>query len=114
MSSALLDDSEGEVLPVTRPRSWHMRFALFWFREAFDRTGAAGLLCEERQIAFAIRLEHDPMAVGRPDGKAVLTLEWERQPPNRTRRGHVVDPDDGFLTVVAAEDQLFPVPRSTN
>ena len=67
--------AERESFARLRPRFRHMGGSLVGFGEAFGGVGAVGSLPEDAGSAFAIRLERDPLAVGRPDGYRFL-------PPN--------------------------------
>ena len=92
-----LRDAEQESVAVRRPGLRRMRFARLRRGEAF-RGAAVGRLPEDGEVAVAVRLKRDALAVRRPDRKTVVAAG--RESLHRARPGQVVDPDDRLLVVV--------------
>ncbi len=72
--------------------------------ETLGASHAVGALHEDRLVTFAIRLEHDVLAVWRPHRKLVSTAKGE--PPQGIRPAQCVDPDHRLVPVIAVESQV--------
>ena len=97
-----------EPIPGRCPGFGHVRRALIGFRQALS-LAAIDRLPEDPPVAVAIRLKGDPLAVGGPNGKAVVPPE--RQAPNGRATAGLVHMDVGFLTIIGAEREALPLGR---
>src|ERR1019366_2459253 len=71
---------------------------------------AVGVLPEDAEVAFAIRLEGDPLTIGRPDGIAIRCRSRKGQTARGSRAGQLVNPNARFLAVVDLIRDSFAVP----
>ena len=83
---------------------------LVGLRQPLRRPGAVRALPEDAQVAFAIRLERDALAVRGPDGKPVVPLSSTSAVALSSSQP-VINPEAGLLAVVAAECDVLAVGR---
>src|SRR5438046_522079 len=79
-------------------------------RQALRRRRAVSALPEEAEIAVAVRLKRDALAVRRPDGHTIAASQGESA---RACARHVIDPHDGVLAIVTADGDPLAVWRQT-
>src|SRR5262245_5898040 len=99
------------MLSVRRPGLGDVRDSLFRSREPAQPSAVDPLL-EDREVAFAIRLKRQTLAVGRPDRKPIASPETE--PPRRARFADLVDPDDGIGSIISVEGEASAVVRGAH
>lgn len=73
--------------------------SLVGFGKALGGSIAVGALPEDGEVALAIRLEGDPLAIGGPNGIAIRSRSWKRQTTRGNRSGQLVNPNARFLAV---------------
>ena len=87
-----------------------MRFTGGRLREPLDAAAERGK--PDPEIALAIGLEGDALAVGGPDREAAVTAE--RYPLHRAAAGEIVRVKHLFPAIVDAESDLFSIGRRTH
>src|SRR5205823_4055415 len=87
----------------------NVRRVFVGFREPLRRAGPVGGLPEDTEVAVAIRLECDALAISRPERISIPATKGE--PAHRRGARKVVDPYHRVLAVVGREDDAFAIGR---
>jgi hypothetical protein len=83
--------------------------ARFRFSQTHCRAGAVGTLHEDAEVAFAIGLEGNKLAVPGPHRMAAMSIEGEAA--QRTGTRHIVNRNVSLLSILDVDGDLLPVRR---
>src|SRR5665213_228654 len=109
---AILLLGERKHLAVRRPGIGDVRDPFVRFGKPLGDSIAVGTLPPDAEVALPIRLERDPLVVGRPYGIPIRSRSRKRKPARGRGPGQLVNPNARFLAVVHLIRDSFAVPRN--